>query len=93
MCDFYPKKTVSVFLSFAMEDESGALNVLAMGESMSIDYGLLIATINSTSVNSNCTVRFKNGCSPREKLQFRFWPGIISFSSFKIMSFKSVFSN
>ena len=56
-----------------MENESSALDVLAVGESMSIDYGLLIA-INSTS-NTNCTMRFKNGCSPREKLHFRFWPG------------------
>jgi hypothetical protein len=57
-----------------MEDESGTVDVLAMGDSMSIDYGVLIA-INSTS-SSNCTIRFKNGCSPREKLHFRFWPGM-----------------
>ncbi|KAI9565013.1 hypothetical protein GHT06_008755 [Daphnia sinensis] len=59
-----------------MEDESEAVNILAMGDSMSMDYGVLIA-INST-IGSNCTSRFKNGCSPREKLHFRFWPGEIN---------------
>lgn len=56
-----------------MEEESEAVNIVAMGDSMSIDYGVLIA-INST-MSSNCTIRLKNGCSPREKLHFRFWPG------------------
>ncbi len=67
------------------QNEDTADLLSSLSDSVAIDYGVLTAiawpadpTINATSGN-NCTVRFKNGCSPREKLHFRFWPGNLFF--------------
>lgn len=67
-----------------MEPDQTADLLTSLSDSVAIDYGVITAIAwpaetanNSVGVNvrNNCTVRFKNGCSSREKLQFRFWPG------------------
>lgn len=49
-------------------DETQADILTAMSDSVAVDYAVSI-------LKTNCTAQFKNGCSPREKLHFRFWPG------------------
>ena len=61
-----------------MDENQADIDLLTtMGDSIAIDYGVSILK------TSNCSTQFKNGCSPREKLHFRFWPGIVLFSFWK----------
>ena len=67
-----------------MDENQADIDLLTtMGDSIAIDYGVSILK------TSNCSAQFKNGCSPREKLHFRFWPGKI-FKIFFNLFFKNV---